>query len=77
MRASAELLKSLPKAELLWASSRELYNVIEAQETGCKIITVTNDILKKLGSLSKGLNELSLETVKTFYDDCQKAGYTL
>ncbi len=77
MTESARVLKSLPLAELLWASSREVLNIIQAEEAGCKIITVTPDILKKLSMLGKDCHELSLDTVKTFYDDGQKAGFSI
>ena len=77
MKESAKILKGLPRCELLWASSREVINVIQAQECGCHIITVTGDILKKLSMLGRNLNELSLDTVKTFYDDGQKAGFSI
>jgi transaldolase len=77
MKESASILESYPKAELLWASTRELYNIFQAQECGCKIITVTNDILKKLSMVGKDLNELSLDTVKMFYADAQKNGFRI
>jgi len=66
-----------PNIELLWASPRELYNIIEADRSGCHIITVSHDVLAKLNLLDKDLTEFSLETVKMFYNDAQKAGYTL
>ncbi len=75
MKRSAEILSKLNKTELLWASSRELLNIFQAQECGCDIITVTNDILKKLHMVNKDLKELSLDTVKMFYNDAQSAGY--
>lgn len=77
MKESAQILKTLPACELLWASSREVYNIIQAEECGCQIITVTPDILKKLSMLGKDLTELSLDTVKLFYDDGQKAGFKI
>ena len=77
MAAAMELLKLEPKAELIWASPRELLNVFQAHAIGCHIITVTNDILKKLSLFGKGLDDYSLDTVKMFYDDAQKAGFTL
>lgn len=77
MKESASILESYPKAELLWASTRELYNIFQAQECGCKIITVTNDILKKLSMVGKDLNELSLDTVRMFYADAQKNGFRI
>ncbi len=64
-----------PKSELLWASTRELYNIIQAQQCGCHIITVPNDILKKLPMLNKDLTELSLETVRMFYQDALSSGF--
>lgn len=63
--------------ELLWASPRELYNIIEADEAGCHIITVAHDILAKLNNLDKDLEEFSLETVRMFKIDSEKAGYVL
>lgn len=77
MKDSLALLTHLPKAELLWASPRELLNVFQANEIGCHIITATNDILKKLSLVGKDLTAYSLETVKMFYDDATKAGFTL
>ncbi len=71
------MLKDAPDAELIWASPRELLNIIQADDIGCHIITVTNDILKKLSLVGKDLDEYSLDTVKMFYDDGKKAGFTL
>jgi len=70
-------IKPYPNIELIWASPRELFNVVQANEIGCHIITATNDILKKLPTLGKNLNEFSLDTVKMFYDDAQSAGYEI
>lgn len=75
MKESLTLLKGMPKAELLWASSRELLNIFQAEDCGCHIITVTNDLLKKLHLVSKDLKELSLDTVKMFHNDAASAGY--
>lgn len=61
----------------LWASSREAYNIYEADHIGCHIITVTNDLMSKLKLQNKDLTEYSLETVKMFYDDAAASGYTL
>jgi transaldolase len=69
MAAAMELLKLEPKAELLWASPREVLNIFQADAIGCHIITVTNDILKRLSLLAKSLDDYSLETVKMFCDD--------
>lgn len=66
-----------PRADLVWASPRELLNVFQAHAIGCHIITVTNDILEKLSLVAKNLDDYSLETVKMFYDDAQKAGFAL
>jgi transaldolase len=77
MREALEILKAKPKAELLWASPRELLNIIQADELGCHIITVTPDILKKLSMVGKPLDELSLDTVKMFFNDASAAGYKL
>jgi transaldolase len=63
--------------EILWASTREVYNVVQADQVGCHIITVSPDILAKLPLLGKDLDEFSLETVKQFRDDAVAAGYSL
>ena len=70
-------LKKYPHIELIWASPRELFNIIQADSIGCHIITATNDILKKLPTIGKDLTEFSLETVKMFYNDAQAAGYLI
>jgi transaldolase len=77
MTKAVEMLKPYPHIELIWASPRELFNVVQADQVGCHIITATNDILKKLSSLGKDLNEFSLETVKMFYNDASSAGYKI
>ena len=71
------ILKEHPNIELIWASPRELYNVVQANEIGCDIITATNNILRKLPTLGKDLNQFSLETVKMFYDDAKEAGFSI
>ena len=71
------MLKDYPNIELIWASPRELYNVVQANDIGCNIITATNNILRKLPTLGKDLDQFSLETVKMFYDDAKEAGYTI
>ena len=70
-------IRAYPQIELIWASPRELFNIVQADQIGCHIITVTNDILKKLPMLGRDLNEFSLDTVKMFYDDARSAGFTL
>ncbi|MBG0744589.1 MAG: transaldolase [Cylindrospermopsis raciborskii KL1] len=77
MAAAIELLKMTPHAELIWASPRELLNIFQADAIGCHVITVTNDILRKLTLVGYDLRLFSLDTVKMFYDDALKAGYTL
>ena len=77
MKESADILKSSPKAELLWASPREVLNIFHAEQCGCKIITVTNDILKKLPVIGKDLEEFSLDTVKMFYNDAKASGFKI
>ena len=75
MSRSVELLSTNSNAELIWASPREVYNVIQAHQIGCHIITCTNEIIQKLSYLGKNLSDYSLETVRDFYDDALKAGY--
>ena len=77
MSDCVEILKNYPKAELLWASPRELLNIFQADEVGCHIITATPDVIGKLKLLEKDLTEFSLETVLMFFDDAQEAGYTI
>ncbi len=77
MTKVVEMLKPYPQIELIWASPRELYNVVQANDIGCHIITATNDIIKKLPSLGKDLTEFSLDTVKMFYNDASSAGYKI
>jgi transaldolase len=77
MAAAVELLRLYPEQELIWASPRELLNIFQADAIGCQIITVTNDVLKKLEIVGKDLGEYSLDTVKMFYNDARQAGYTL
>lgn len=77
MTTAVEILKTAPAAELIWASPRELLNIFQADEIGCHVITVTNDILKKLSLVGYDLNEYSLDTVKMFYADAVAAGFKL
>ena len=74
MTKYCDWLKDLPKAELLWASPREVLNIVQASACGCDIITVTPDVLKKLDLIGKDLGVFSLETVRMFYDDALSAG---
>ena len=77
MAAAVELLKVVPAAELIWASPRELLNIFQADAIGCHVITVTNDILKKLSLVGYDLGAYSLDTVKMFHTDAAAAGFTL
>lgn len=77
MAEAVDILKRNSLAELIWASPRELLNVFQAEDIGCQVITVTPDIIKKLSLYGKDLDEYSLETVKMFYEDGQKAGFAL
>jgi transaldolase len=77
MRAALDYTNAYDNVELLWASPREILNIIQADEIGCDIITVTHDVLKKLVGLGKDLDQFSLETVKMFADDAAAAGFRL
>ncbi len=77
MKKAVQIMKVKPKAELIWASPRELLNVFQADAVGCHIITATNDILKKLSLVGKDLGQYSLETVEMFYKDARAAGFTI
>lgn len=77
MEECIELLRINKKSELIWASPRELLNIYQANEIGCHIITVTNDILQKLALKDKDLEEYSLETVQMFHRDAQTSGFSI
>jgi len=77
MAAAMEMLAPYPNEELIWASCRELLNILQADSIGCHIITVPNDVLKKLDLVGRDLRDYSLDTVKTFRKDAVGAGYTL
>lgn len=77
MSKAVQILKKNSKAELIWASPRELLNIFQADGIGCHVITVTNDILKKLSLVGYNLDEYSLDTVKMFYNDAVSAGFSL
>jgi len=77
MAAAVEMLKVAPAAELIWASPRELLNIFQADDIGCQVITVTNDLIKKLSLVGYDLEEYSLDTVKMFYNDAVAAGFKL
>jgi transaldolase len=77
MANAVEVMKAAPKSELIWASPREILNVVQADQVGCHIITVTHDLLKKLTLLGHDLDQYSLETVQMFHRDAVSAGFTL
>jgi transaldolase len=77
MAAAVELLRPYSNQELIWASPRELLNILQANSVGCHIITVTSDLLGKLALVGKDLKEYSLETVEMFFNDAARAGYVL
>ena len=77
MKEVVDYLREFPNVELIWASPREVLNVTQANDIGCHIITVTNDVIKKLNSNGKDLNQFSLETVQMFYNDARAVGYTI
>jgi transaldolase len=77
MAESLRLISHLPKAELLWASPREALNIVQADQLGCHIITVTPDLLAKSANFGKSLDAFSLETVKMFYNDAVKSGFRI
>lgn len=72
-----KLFKTIAPIEFLWASSREAYNYIQAENVGCEIITMPPDLIKKVENFGKDLNEFSIETVQMFYDDAVKSGYRI
>ena len=77
MQRCKNILSGKPKAQLLWASPREVLNLFQADAVGCEIITMTDNLLKKLGGTGKDLDVFSLETVKMFFDDATSAGYDI
>jgi transaldolase len=77
MAAALQLLELAPNAQLIWASPRELLNIVQAEAIGCHVITVTNDVLNKLELVGKDLAEFSLDTVKMFDRDAREAGFSL
>jgi transaldolase len=77
MVAALDTLRPLPGIELIWASPREILNIVQADRIGCHIITVTHDLLAKLHLLGRDLDEFSLDTVRMFHHDASAAGFTL
>lgn len=77
MARSVGILADAPRAQLIWASPREVFNLVQADEVGCHIITMTNDLLAKVKNLGKDLDQFSLETVQMFHRDAAAAGFSL
>ena len=77
MKAAVEIMERAPNAELIWASPRELLNILQADDVGCHIITVTNDILQKLHLVGRDVAQYSLDTVEMFRNDALSAGYRI
>ena len=77
MQESLQIMETAPHAELIWASPREALNIIQADQIGCHVITVTGDLLKKAETFGKDLAQFSLETVQMFHRDATTAGFTL
>jgi len=77
MEGALQLMRSEKQLELIWASPREVLNIVQADQIGCHVITVTHDLLKKLPSLGKDLTQFSLETVAMFANDAASAGYRI
>lgn len=77
MRRAVEIMVEAPRAQLIWASPREILNVVQADSVGCHIITMTHDLFAKLDLLGKNLEQFSLETVQMFRRDALAAGFTL
>jgi transaldolase len=76
MADAVQLLKTRPKAELIWASPREVLNIFHADSVGCHVITATRDILEKLPLVGYNLDEYSLDTVRMFYRDAIASGFS-
>jgi transaldolase len=77
MARAIEIFRSHPKAEIVWASTREVLNIFQADAVGCHVITATEEILRKLSLVGYDLTEYSVDTVKMFYDDARVAGFSL
>jgi len=77
MKESVLISKTKPKASILWASTREIINIFQAENIGCHIITVPHELLNKFSGIGKSLESFSLDTVSKFYNDAKEAGYTI
>jgi transaldolase len=77
MARAVDIMTDAPRSELIWASPREVLNIVQADQVGCHVITVTHDLIKKLDCLGKDLEQFSLETVQMFRRDAVAAGFKL
>ena len=77
MKSALKAMKDQPQIQLIWASPREVLNIVQANDIGCHVITVTPDLLRKLPGLGKDLDQFSLETVSMFANDAKNAGYSI
>ena len=77
MAKAVDILKPNPNVQLMWASSRELLNIFQADAIGCHVITVTKDVLSKIPFIGYDLADYSVDTVKMFYDDARSSGFSL
>ena len=77
MKKSVSISKMKPKSEILWASTREIINIFQAEDAGCQIITVPHELLNKFSTVGKRLENYSLETVTAFHNDAKAAGYSI
>jgi len=77
MKEAVDLCKEFPNVKILWASPREVLNVLHAEDAGCHIITISNDLLNKMSFFGKDLNDFSAETVKMFFDDAKSSGFNI
>ncbi len=77
VKQAVKIFKDKKNIEIIWASPRELFNIFQAERTGCHIITISNDILKKMSIIGYDLKKYSQDTVKMFYDDALSAGYKI
>jgi transaldolase len=77
IKKSVKICKNFKKIKILWASTREPYNIIEALNCGCHIITVSDDIINKMKNFNQNLELFSRETVRMFYNDAKSSGYSL
>jgi transaldolase len=74
---SKKYIKNKKKHEILWASTREIFNIFQATKCGCRIITIPHELLNKVNLIGKNLNKYSIETVKQFYTDAKKSGFNI